>query len=654
MPTDPKALALRAGAILLLASVAFPNAAEAQLRSILDPFGLFSRDEEPDEAIVDPVNYTVSLQVSPPVDDLEDTLRSASILVADENEPVSGSLGLLSRARTDRQRLVAALFENSRYGGLVTIRIEGRDIADLAPDTAFDTSRPVPVSILVQPGPAFSIGRVALSTDDGQRIDPAQYELTPGSPADSVRILAAENQIFRDQRETGRPFVAVTGRDVVADHNTNTVDYALELSPGDPVPFGQTFVTGTRAVRPGFVAYMTGIQPGTIYSPEDIDRARERLTNLAVFSSVNVKIADAQEPDGTVPVLVEVAERPFNTLGAGATLSNTDGAGVNAYYERRNLFGQAESIRLEGAVSRIGANEVSSNGRDIEGIDYRASATFRKPGVLGPDSVYIGSLGVLREQPLAYDRFSIFGTSGVEYRIDRVQSVIAGLRLEYEEITDFLGTDDFLIASAPVTYTYDTRDDALNPTEGFRVQLLGEPSFDANNSTFFFKARGDASAYLSFDEDNRFILAGRAGLGTIVGADLLDMPNSRRFYAGGGGSVRGYVFQSIGPYFPSVADTALGQNPLFVDTPTGGLSVFEASAELRIGITENIQIVPFIDGGAVSDDLFPDFSEFRLGAGVGARYITGFGPIRVDVGIPLDPGPRDGSFQFYAGIGQAF
>ncbi|MFD2236755.1 autotransporter assembly complex protein TamA [Aureimonas populi] len=633
----------------LVVASALPAPVDA--RSLLDPFGLFSSDDEVEDEIVDPVEYTVSLTVTPEVEGLQDILESASTLVADEHEAVSGSLGLLSKARNDRRRLVAALYENSRYEGIVTIRIEGQDIADLPPDATFDTSRPVPVTITVTPGQLFTIGRVAISAQ-GVPIDPAEYGLEAGEAADSVRVLAAENQIYRDLRETGRPFVAVTGRDVVADSATARLDYALELSPGEPVPFGETGVSGTRRVIPGFVAYIAGIEPGTTYSPEVIDRARERLTGLGVFSSVNVRPADAQAADGTLPVFVEIAERPFNTFGAGATFSNTEGAGANVYYERRNLFGRAESIRLEGAVSRLGANEISDNGREIEGADYRASAVFRKPGVLGPDSVYVGSLIALREQPLAYDRYSIAGTSGVEYRIDERQSASASIRVEYEDITDYLGTEDFLIGSLPVTYTYDARNDELNPTEGFRLQFTGEPSFDAINSTPFFKARGDVSAYLAFDEEARFVVAGRAALGTVLGADLMDVPNSRRFYAGGGGSVRGYTFQSIGPYYPS--EVLPGANELFVDTPTGGLSLFEASAELRIGVTENIQIVPFIDGGTVSDDLFPDFGEFKLGAGVGARYLTGFGPIRLDVGIPLDPGPRDGSFQIYAGIGQAF
>ncbi len=612
----------------------------------------FFEGEDDSDPILDPVNYSVTLTLTQPVDGLEDAMEAASTLISDEDEPVSGSLGLLAKARNDRKRLVAALYENSRYDGIVTIRIEGQDIATLPPDTAFNTAGTVPVTITVEPGQLYKVGRVAITTDGPPVVDPAEYELTRGSAADSTRILSTQNRIYRDIEDTGRPFAAVTHRDVIADSARGELDYELSLSPGQRVPFGVTSVKGTEAVRPGFVAYMAGIRPGTVYSRQELADARERLSKLNVFSSVNVRPDNGQVADGTLPVMVEVAERPFRLFGAGATFSNTDGAGVNAYWQHRNLFGGAESLRIEGAVTRIGANEISDTGRETDGFDYRGSAVFRKPGVLGPDSVYIGSLTALREQPLAYDRASVAGYSGVEYRIDKQQSVTAGILIEYEEIEDYLGKEDFLIGSVPLGYTYDARDNELNPTGGYLLKATAEPSYDALNSVPFFKARGDASAYLSFDEDGRFVAAGRVAYGTILGADLEDVPNDRRFYAGGGGSVRGYVYQSIGPYFPSFA--LPGTNPNFVDTPTGGLSLFEASLELRIGITETIQIVPFVDGGTVSDDLFPDFGEFKIGAGVGARYLTSFGPIRVDVGIPLDPGPRDGDFQIYAGIGQSF
>ncbi|ORE97213.1 autotransporter assembly complex family protein [Aurantimonas sp. 22II-16-19i] len=613
--------------------------------------------ESPDSAVevIDPLNYDATLTVEPAPDDdgtLQDSLSTASSLVGEEDEPVSGSLGLLSKAKTDRKRLVAALFENARYDGLVDIFIEGRDITTLQPDAEF-SARPVPVTIRVRPGPKYTLGRIAV-TSGGIPVDPAEYGLAPGGAAGSAEVLEAEARMFSKLRQDGRPFVAVTDRDIIADAANNRLEYEARLDPGPRVPFGDIWVEGAEDVDPGFIAYMTGIKAGEVFSPQELADARDRLLKLGVFSSVTVKEAKAQAADGSLPVQVEVGERKFGYYGVGATYSNTEGAGANGYVGYRNLFGRAESIRFDASVSRIGATAVSGEARETDGFDYSSSLVFKKPGVLGPNSVYIGSLEIKREQPLAYDRTSYAATSGVEYEIDKQQTVNVSLRGEYEEITDYLGTRDYFIASVPITYTYDGRDNELNPTEGFYFQALAEPSYGFNTSTPFVKTRLDGRAYLSLTESDRLILASRLGYGTVFGADLLDIPNDRRFYAGGGGSVRGYEFQSIGPYFPGNVPAGSGFNPEFTDTPTGGLSLFDGSVEARIGITENIQVVPFLDFGTVSDDLVPDFSNFKLGAGIGARYLTSFGPIRIDVGIPLDPGPRDAGYQIYAGIGQAF
>lgn len=635
---------------LLLAVWALGAAAAPAAAFELFGYKFFESDNEKLE-VLDPVKYTVTLTLTTPDKDLEKQLNDASTLVADEDKPVSGSLGLLSKARNDRKRLVAALYENARYDGLVDIFIEGRDIATLPPDAKFDTSKPVPVAIRIKPGQKFTLGNVAIDTGDVP-IDPGDYDLKPGASAASTDVLTEEAKLFRDLRNQGRPFVATTNRQVIADTRTGELNYSVDISPGPPVPFGRTYVDGAKAVDPGFIAYMAGIQPGTTFSPAMLDKARERLLKLGVFSTVTVKEAKAQAADGTLPVQVEVGERKFHYYGVGATYSNTDGAGVSGYWGDRNLFGRAESLRLDASVSRIGATAASDTERQTDELDYAVSAVFKKPGVIGPDSVYIGSIKALTEHPLAYDRKSIAVSSGVEYALTETQTVSASLKGEYEEIGDYLGTRDYLIASVPLVYTFDNRDDKLNPTKGFLAKVTAEPSYEIESGSPYLSARADASTYLSLTESNRFILAGRLAYGSIFGADLQDVPNDRRFYAGGGGSVRGYAYQSIGPYFPNAPSPVTGDE--FADTPTGGLSLFEASAEVRIGITDTIQIVPFADAGTVSTDLVPDFSNFKVGVGVGARYITSFGPIRVDVGFPLNPGSRDPSFEVYAGIGQAF
>ena len=450
-------------------------------------FEFFSKKDKAAEGVIDPLMYSVTLSVMPDVEGLKDELETASTLLSDEEQPVSGSLGLLSKAKNDRKRLVASLYENGRYDGLVTILIQGRNIDDLAPDADFGPG-PIPVAIMVDPGQEFTLGSVDI-TANGVPVDPETFDLAPGSSAASVRILDQEAKVLDALRQEGRPFVAVTKREVVANSQTGKLDYTLGISPGDPVPFGTTFVDGAQDVDPGFIAYMAGIKPGKTFSPEELKLARERLLGLDVFSSVTVKEAKGQALDGTLPVQVEVGERKFRYYGVGATYSNTDGAGVSGYWGHRNLFGRAESLRLDASVSRIGATSLSDTVRQTDDFDYKASAVFKKPGVLGPDSVYVGSVEAASEHPLAYDRTSIAATSGVQYKLTKEQTIEARIRGEYEQITDYLGDADYLIASVPITYTYDGRDDKLNPTSGFFAKLYAEPSYEFENAKPFVKTR---------------------------------------------------------------------------------------------------------------------------------------------------------------------
>jgi translocation and assembly module TamA len=589
---------------------------------------------EEEGAVVDPLDYAVTLDTGDSDSELAADLRAASTLIADEDKPVSGSLGLLAKARGEREQLVAALYEAARYDGTIDIRIAGRSLDEIPPDAEFSQTGPVPVTVRVTPGQVFRLGAIDVRGDAGG-IMPARFGLIPGAPAGSRAILKAEADIVRALRDEGRPLASIADRDIVADSRTGTVDVTLVLDAGPVAPFGDTRVQGTQEVDRGFTAYMTGIRPGRPYSPKELEEARERLSNLEVFDSISVRQADALDPDGSIPVDVVVSERKHRYFGVGATVSNTDGAGIEGYWGHRNLFGQAEKLRVQGSISRIGAAD------DIGKLDYNAALLFEKPGVIGPASKFTSNLRTTFEHPDAFDRFSVKGGVGLSYDLSKTQTVSGEVALDYSKIDDAFGSNRYLIASVPLQYAFDNRDDRLDPKAGFRLLALGEPAHDFLNGATFVKFRGEASAYKAVDEAGRLVVAGRVAGGTIAGADLASIPADRRFYSGGGGSVRGYGYQGIGPV------DAAGK-------PTGGLSFVETSAELRIRVTETFGIVPFIDGGAVSTSRTPDFSDMRFGAGVGVRYLTPFGPLRVDVGVPLDRRPGDPSFGVYAGIGQSF
>ena len=596
---------------------------------------LWGSDDDEDADIANPLRYAVTINVVGADDDLEKKLENVSGLKADEDHPVSGSLGLLAKARSEREQLVAALYGEARYDGVVTVEIQGKDIDALPPDAEFTGPQPIPVTVTIEPGQRFTLGNIQLKGDAAGLMS-ADYGLITGGDASSGAILKAEALIVRALKDEGRPLAKVTDREVVADHKSLTADVTLTVAAGPIAGYGDTSVDGTEAVDRDFTRYMTGLKPGEQYSPAEIDEARDRLLGLEVFNSVTVKEADKLDPQGNIPINVEVSERKFRYFGLGATASNTDGLGFEGYWGHRNLFGHAEKLKFDGSISGIGAQDISK-------LNYNAGVMFEKPGVVGPASKFYANLKTVFEHPDAYDRFSVRGETGLSYELSKYQTVSAGVALEYSKIEDNLDPDPqkYLIASLPLQYVWDNRDDKLNPTKGFRFLGYAEPSYDLLGGAVFLKLKGEGSVYQTLDDAGRFVAAGRLAMGSILGASLQEVPADRRFYAGGGGSVRGYAYQGIGPKDSD-------------DDPIGGLSWFETSAELRYQVTDSIGIVPFVDAGTVSVKQFPDFSDVKVGAGVGLRYITPFGPLRIDAAVPLNPDRGDPSFGIYAGIGQAF
>lgn len=245
--------------------------------------------------------------------------------------------------------------------------------------------------------------------------------------------------------------------------------------------------------------------------------------------------------------------------------------------------------------------------------------------------------------PDAYDADTATASAGLAYELSDQDTVSAGGEVSYEQdSTDAYGDQNYLTVAIPLEYIRDTRDNKLDPTEGYRASISAKPSYEAMGGTVFSSFEGSISGYQGVGANNNVVFAGKLSLGSLLGANSIeDIPATRRFYAGGGGSVRGYAYQEISPY-NSNGDAL------------GGRSYGTASFEARIKITDTIGIVPFVDMGSVTDSSFPDFSDLRIGAGVGVRYATPFGPIRLDVAVPLKKYPDGTAYGIYAGIGQSF
>ena len=590
-------------------------------------------DGSSQDDVPDPVRYDVKLTADNA--DLQEILEQASLLIAERATPAAGTVGLLSRARNDQRRLVAALYAEARYGGIVTIVINGRPFEQIPVDTVVNRGGEAHVAISVVAGPVFTFARPDAATVSGEPIDLSDYGIETGAVARSERVVEAGRQLVAAWRDDGYAFAEISESTLTADHDTDTLEVMLRLDPGPRAVFGEVSVMGAQDVRPQFIVQQADIPVGGVFNPQVLTRAAARLRGLGVFDSVVVEEADAPAADGSVPVTITVSERKPRTLGAGVTAATTDGLGLEGFWTHRNLFGGAESLRVDGGVSGIGRSNFSTL------FDYHIAATFEKPGIWGPATTFRATAEALYQDTDAFVKRSLGGSAGFEHNFSETTTGEIDLKYEYADYDDAFGPAQASILSLPTQIVRDTRDNRLNPTSGYRILLSGEPSYDTSNSSAFFKTSGSVSAYRAVNESGRLVLAGRVGAGTIVGSSLSDIPADRRFYAGGGGSIRGYSFQAAGPRLD--------------DRPTGGLSLVEASVEARFQLTERIGAAAFVDtGGAFESSVPGQDGTWFTGVGTGIRYLTPVGPIRLDVAIPLDKISGEPDYGIYLGLGQAF
>ena len=594
---------------------------------------------DPDAVIADPQPYTVTLVVNA-TGALESVVRNASALVADEAEPASGAAGLLAKARGDYRRIVAALYNEGHYGGAVSIRIGGQEAANLAPDV--DLPDPVDVAVVVDPGPEFRFNSVNIVNQAVPSSDPFDHVEPPsargfgaGEIAKSSVILAAETLALDAWRQQGYAKAVIASRDVVADHASNSVDVTITVNPGMKAAFGDVTVTGTERMDPEFVRRQTGLTPGEEYDPDELELAQKRLDRLEVFRAARLEAAESIGSDGLLPYNLIVQELPGARFGLGATYSTIDGLGIEAFHLWRNLFGQAERLRLDARVASIGFPI------DTAQFDYFFGGTFTKPGVFTPDTDLVAAISAERTIYPTYTETSALGRVGLTHIFSDQITFEGGAQFERNRFDDDFGTRDFATLGLYAGATLDFRDDKVDPTTGWYLKGDIEPFYEFNYGNAAGRITVEGRTYFGFGEDDPFVLAGRVKAGALVGPSLAEIPPDKLFFAGGGGSVRGYAYKSIG------VDDGFGN-------VTGGRYLLEASLEARAKVTESIGVVGFVDGGYVAADTFPGLADLRIGAGVGLRYYTGLGPIRLDVAVPLNKKAGDPDYALYVGIGQAF
>ncbi|MBA3911146.1 MAG: hypothetical protein C0524_15040 [Rhodobacter sp.] len=562
-----------------------------------------------------------------------DAVRAASLVRAFGAEGRTDPQDLLAAARADYGRLLAALYAKGHYSAVIRIQIDGREAADIPVlDVPTAISR---IVIAVDPGPPFRFNTA--------RIDPLarRTELPEGfragQPAESGVIGDAVDISIRAWREVGHAKAVVAQEAVVADHGAALLDVDVRLAPGPRLRFGPLAVGGEARMRERRVEKIAGLPTGELFSETDLRRAEERLRRTGIFSTVTLREDDAVTAPDLLGVTATVVEQKPRRYSFGAEIASLDGVSLTGSWLHRNLLGGGERLKLEGSVTNIGSG--------VSGIDYALGVTLDRPATLTPDTTAGLLLAYERLDEIDYSSDTVEFGLALSHIFSEQLTARASLTYAYQSGTDPGGDFEFRNLSLPFGATWDRRDDARKPTRGFYLDATVMPFLGFETTGSGVRATFDGRAYRSLGEPGRFVVAVRAQGGAVIGPDLLDTPRDLLFFSGGGGTVRGQPYRSLG--IPVTRDTG----PEFL---IGGPYFLAGSLELRAKLTDRIGIVGFVDAGSVGlDGFFDSSSDSHAGAGLGLRYDTGFGPIRLDVAAPISGSTGDG-VQIYIGLGQAF
>ncbi|MFO8088535.1 MAG: autotransporter assembly complex family protein [Desulfatiglandaceae bacterium] len=549
---------------------------------------------------------------------VESELRTISDMEELRDRPPAG-IGLLrSRAERDRKRFLEYFNSKGWYAAEITVSID-RD------------ETPVKVFFHVDTGPPYLLDVIDIQVGGEAEFElpsPSETGLVSGEKFEAGPFLSAQNRLLVHLKSLGYPFPSVVDRRVTVDHRDQSVSVKMSIDPGPSAVLGEARFEGLKSIEESFVRKMVPWKRGDRYDPALLRALHRDLSSTGLFAGIKITEAAEVDEKGVLPVTVDLTERKHRSIGASLNYLSDEGPGAKLSWEHRNLMHHGERFVL------------GASGSDFT---RDASAVFRKPYFLRNDQWLRISTRFADERPDAYESRSLSGGFQIERELDEGLTLAGGLGYKKSRITQFGVEEEYTLLSLPLRVSLDTSDDLLDPTRGGRLTIETTPMLNVEHTDRpFVKMYGRYRRYLPVFDSPSVVLAGSVAAGMITGSRHGDIPADERFYAGGGGSIRGYSYQSVGPLIEGI--------------PYGGRSLIECSFEIRTAVTEHIGIVAFLDGGtAYESGNFSSGESFRWGSGLGFRYRTPVGPLRFDIGFPLDG--RDGfddSFQFYLSLGQAF
>lgn len=535
-----------------------------------------------------------------------------------------------AKARADRQLLLDILTSEGFYDGKVNLSTKRSETAGGA----------IQVQFRVLPAHRYRLGSIVFDAPANvtESLIRPNFPMKTGDPIVADDVVASEAQISLALPQNGYPFAQVGQRDILLDETLGTGDYTLPVTTGAKSYFGKVLTEGNPVFEADHVAILRRFKAGDLYDARKVDDLREALVATGLLSTVSVEPVPSADnaADGTAyaDLLVRQEAGPARTIAASAGYETGRGFMAEGSWTHRNLFPPEGSLAVSGI---LGTQEQAL------GVIFNRSNADRR------DRTIELSLSVLHKNYDAFDAYTgrLAGTLSYQstpiWQKKLTYAVGFELLATYESLFEIarLSRDRklYYVAALPAQVGFDRSDDLLNPSRGFRVNLRMSPETAlGEGSRFYLRGMLEGSYYQPITD--AVVVAARGRVGSIIGTSRDDLPPSRRYYGGGGGSVRGFGYQQLGPVD-------------FEGNPIGGRSLNEAAAEVRYRFG-NFGAVAFVDAGQVYQQSTPQFNDWRFGIGLGGRFYTNFGPVRIDVATPVNRRRGESRFSFYVSLGQAF
>jgi translocation and assembly module TamA len=574
------------------------------------------------------VSYSVEFE------GLDDTkalkaIKSVAQLTSLKKAPPSLT-ALRQRAEADVPDILKILRAYGYYEAKVDFRIEEN----------FPKAR---VLVYISTGPLYRIHSFVLNITSPEDLSSGLYEklelssigIHLGEPAQSKTIINASNRVIAILSENGFPFAKITNREIIADGRSHQLDIELKINTGSIAFFGTTEITGASETDVDWIRRKFTWQEGDLYDSRKLQATQKNLIETGLFSSVMAIPEGMPDDHGCLPMNMDLAETLHRSVSGGFSYQTKFGMGVTFGWEHRNAGGEGQIVSIQG---------------DITKISHSGILSFRIPDFKRAGQEFSMRLQALHEDiEHVYHEVAYSLTGRLERKIGRHLRFSIGGRAEQMYVTHSLQNGNSFLTQMPLYVGWADVNNILNPTSGITVDYFMYPSLNfAKVGRFYIEQRLSQGCYLPVVKRKEILtLAQKITIATIYSNELDDIPIPERILGGTEEDLRGYGYLTVSP---------LRRTPEGKLKPIGGRSAIFYTFETRFRVNDSIGLVPFFDLGNVWLEILPTFKHKWLkSVGLGVRYFTFIGPLRFDIGFPLDRRKGlDSAWRVLVSIGQSF